>query len=157
MSVGGSEILGPAGLWYGTVITTQEFLNKNREACLRSVAAMYRMIKLFDSNPQKVAQIGASALSRMTGGDFSVKEYINMETVYDQLLSVEAAKDGYFNKSSRLYWARPVAYYIDMAVKQGDLDKPVPPQDYYGQAEQLFGEIRTRQDLMSKINAPLNY
>jgi ABC-type nitrate/sulfonate/bicarbonate transport system substrate-binding protein len=153
VNLGGSEILGPAGLWYGNVVTTDRFIS-NRETALRTLAAMYRLIRLFDEQPRKVAEIASEALSRMTGGGFSVDEYIVLETEYDDLLSIEDCLTGYYNSFSPLFWKNPVDYYIKMSIEQGDLKKEVTSEEYYGDSIKLFFELLSRQDLMEKIYAP---
>jgi len=157
VNLGGSEILGPGGLWYDTVVSTEKFMRENKETCLRLLAALYRTIRLFDQQPEKVAKVCAKALSRMTGGEFSVKEYIEMQTVYDDFLSIEDALAGFYNPHSRLYWKYPAEYYIKLAVEQGDLDKMVPAEDYYGQSEELFWELLKRKDLLQLIYAPFSF
>jgi ABC-type nitrate/sulfonate/bicarbonate transport system substrate-binding protein len=155
VNAGGAEILGPGGLWYDTMVSTDKFINENREAALRVLAVMYRSIRLFDENPQKVSQIGAAAISKLTGGDFSVDEYITMQTVYDDFLSIEQVKSGMFNSESELYWKPSAEYYVKLTAEEGDLDKEVNVDDYYPW-EDLFFELLTRQDLMDKINAPFS-
>ena len=154
VNLGGTEILGPAGLWYDTNVSTEKFMKENKETCLRALAAMYRTIRLFDEQPEKVAKICTKALSRMTGGEFSVEEYITMQTVYDDFLSIEECLAGMHNPYSPLYWKNPVEYYIKMAVEQGDLDKMVPAEDYYGHSEELFFSLLERKDLLQLIYAP---
>jgi len=154
VNAGGSEILGPAGLWYDTMVSTEKYMKENKETCLRIIAAMYRAIRLFDEQPKKVAKICSKVLSEMTGGKFSVEEYITMQTVYDDFQSIENCLAGFYNPYSPLYWKYPVDYYIKMAVEQRDLDKIVPAEDYYGQAEKLFWELLKRKDLLQLIYAP---
>ncbi|MBA7614747.1 hypothetical protein ES703_22016 [subsurface metagenome] len=154
VNLGGTEILGPAGLWYDTMVSTEKFMKENRETALRTIAALYRTIRLFDEQPEKVGKIGAAAISRMTGGEFSVEEYITMQTVYDDFLSIEELLAGMYNPYSPLYWKNPVEYYIKMAVEQGDLDEVVPAEDYYSQSEELFWELLKRKDLLQFIYAP---
>lgn len=154
VNAGGTEILGPGGLWYGCMIATDDYIAKNRETVLRSMAAMYRLFRLFRAQPMKVATPAAKHLSRMTGGTFSTKEYIELETIYDQLLTVEESKEGYYNPSSRYYWKHPVEFYIKATIESGDLKRQVTAEEYYGIAEELFKELLTRDDLLKLINAP---
>ncbi len=157
INIGGSEILGPAGLWYGHILSTRDFMEKNREILLKVNAMKYRVIRLFDKEPMKIAQYGAKTISQMTGGDFTIDQYIEMETVYDNLLSIQECKETYFNPESRLYWKKPMEYYIKIAVEQGDLKKMQDADKFMMPAEELFWELLKRDDLMKLINAPLNY
>ena len=154
VNAGGSEVLGPGGLWYDTMVTTDKFIIGKRETALRTIAMLYRAIRLWDQDPMKIAEPAAKALGRMTGGDFPVQDYINFQTIYDDFLSIEEAKNGFYNSESPLYWKLPVEYYMKMALEQGDLDKQIVPEEYYGESEKLFNELLGRQDLMDLINAP---
>ncbi len=153
VNAGGSEILGPGGLWYDTMVSTDTFMTENKETALALLGVLYRTIRLFDEKTEEVAIIGAKGISEVTGGDFSVDEYIQMQTVYDDFLSIADAKEGYYNSGSSLYWAYPVEYYAKMAVEQGDLKGPIVAADYYMDSENMFFEFLKRNDLMSKVEA----
>jgi len=155
VNAGGSEVLGPGGLWYDTMVSTEDFIKNNRETSLRLLAVLYRTIRLFDEQPEKVSEIGAAAISKATGGDFAVEEYITMQTVYDDFLSIEEVKEGMFNSQSPLHWKNAADYYIKLTVEEGDLDQEVDSDDYYPW-EDLFEELLKRKDLMDKIYAPFS-
>lgn len=154
VNIGGDEILGPAGLWYDTNITTKKFITGNRETCLRAMAAFYRAIRLFDKDPTIMSEIASKALSRMTGGEFSEEDWIEMQTKYDDFVSIEEAKEGYFNPDSPLYWRIAVDYNIKLAKELGDLDSSVTADNNFLEHEKLFWELLDRKDLMDKIYAP---
>jgi len=154
INAGGSKLLGPAGLWYDLSLSTEKYMEKNKETCLRIIAAKYRTIRLFDEQPEKVAKVGAEAISKATGGKFSVEEYITMQTVYDDFLSIEECLAGFYNPDSPLYWKISVDYNIKLAVEQGSIDKIVHAEDYYGQSEELFFDLLKRKDLLQLIYAP---
>jgi len=152
VNAGGSEVLGPGGLWYDTMVTTDEFILNNREAALRTLAVLYRSIKLWDEKKEEVAQIGADAISKSTGGSFDVEEYITMQTVYDDFLSPDELKEGMFNPDSTLYWRPSAEYYVKLALEQGDLKSQIDIDEQFPW-ESLFWELMDRKDLMRKVNA----
>jgi ABC-type nitrate/sulfonate/bicarbonate transport system substrate-binding protein len=153
VNAGGSEILGPAGLWYDNMVTTSNFLEKNRETALQLLGVLYRAVNLFHEKTEEVAIIGAKGISEVTGGEFSVDEYIAMQTIYDKFLTIEDAKQGYYNSESPLYWKYPVDDYVELAVKNGDLKGNVNGSDYYSDSEELFNEFLEREDLVNKVNS----
>jgi len=155
VNAGGADILGPAGLWYDNMVSTEKFMNEQRETALRILGVLYRSIKLFDEKTEEVAIIGAKGISEVTGGDFSVDEYIQMQTKFDDFLSIVEAKAGYYNSDSPLYWAKPVNYYVKMAIEQGDLKGPVNGEKYYILSEKFFNEFLGRNDLMSLVEKAL--
>lgn len=155
VNAGGSRILGPAGLWYDTMLSTPKFMSDNRETALRTLAVWYRLVDIWDQNPDLLAPTAAQALSKLTGGDFSVDEYKTLQTQYDDFISIDEALRGFYNPNSPLYWANPVDYYINAAVKSGDLSSKVKGADYFSQSESLFYDLMSRPDLLKKIYAPV--
>lgn len=155
VNAGGAEVLGPAGLWYDTMLSTPAFMENRREAALRTLALWYRLIEIWDRHPEILAPIAAESLSRLTGGDFSVEEYITLQTLYDDFLSISEVLAGFYNPLSELYWKNPVDYYIGQAVEAGDLPASILGDDYFIQSEELFYELMTRPDLLQKIFAPI--
>lgn len=152
VDAGGSDILGPAGLWYDTMVSTDKFMIENREAALRTIAVMYATIREFDKDPQRFAEVASKKLSEIAGSEFTVEDYLEFQTKYDDFLSIEECKDGMYNKSSSLYWEYPVDYYVRLSIEDGHLDKEISNQEYYGEAEKLFYELLERDDLMKLIN-----
>ncbi len=156
VNLGGQEILGPMGLWYGNIITSEKFLKENREICLKYLAIQYRLNKLFNEDPTgKIAEIYNDNLNRKTGSGNTVEEFAILETVYDKFITIEWAKDNYFNPESPYYWRISADYNIKVAVENGILDEVVPADDYMPQ-EDIFNELLTREDLMEFINKPMS-
>ena len=155
VNAGGTEILGPAGMWYDTMVSGDKFMIDNREAALRTLAVQYRAGGFFEEKPTKFAEIASKVLSRMTGGEFSVKDYIEFQTKYDLFLTIQRSLSWFYNSLSSWYWKYPVEFYIKLAVEQGDLKETVSAEEYYGESEKLFYELPTRRDLLEKIYAPL--
>jgi len=152
VDAGGSDILGPAGLWYDTMISTDRFMKDNCEAALRTIATMYATIKEFDKDPGKFAEIASKKLSEIAGAKFTVEDYLEFQTRYDDFLSIEECKEGLYNKGSSLYWKHPVDYYVKLSIADGLLDKEISNDEYYGEGEKLFFELLQRDDLMKLIN-----
>jgi len=154
VNAGGSEILGPAGLWYDIQCSTEKFIRENRETSLRVLAVKYRATYFFDLRPNEFAEIASKNLSRLTGGNFPTEEYITLQTVYDDFLSIEESLAGCYNSLSPLYLLHPTEYYLKIAVESGDIKEPYLPEEIYKDAEDLFYELLTRRDLLEKIYAP---
>lgn len=72
-------------------------------------------------------------------------------------MSIEECKETYYNPNSPKYWEIPADYYMNLAVKNGEIKKTFNTDDYYKEAEVLFQELLQRDDLLELINAPLNY
>ena len=155
VNLGGQEVLGPMGLWYGNMATTEKFLEENREICLKYMAIQYRLNKLFYEDPLgRICEIYNDNLNRLTGSENTIEQYAELETVYDYLMTVEWAKENYFNPESPYYWVRSADYNIKVLVESGVLDEIVPAVDYMPQ-DDIFNELLSREDLMEFINKPL--
>ena len=152
VNAGGAKILGPAGLWYDIMVSTDSFMKGNPETALRTLAVIYKTVNLFDKNPEKFAQSAAARMSKLSGSDFPVGDYIGFQTVYDDFVSAQEAKAGMYNPQSELYWKRPASYTIKLLIDQGVLDPDVTAEAYYGDQEELFKRLLKRDDLMDQIN-----
>jgi hypothetical protein len=156
VNVGGHEILGPAGVWYDTVATTDRFMVNNREAALRTFACMLLTMKYFYKDTQKFAELGSAEMSRISGSTFSVEDFTEMQTKYDQYQTLERCKSDVYNKDSVYYWRYPAEYTIKTAVKDGVLDESYTADKYFGESEKLFNELLARQDIMKIIEENYN-
>ena len=151
IDAGGYEILGPAGAWYDTFSSTDEFMINNREAALRTLACCYLAEKKFNEDPEKFAEVAAAGLSKISGAEFSVDEYLEMQTIYDIFQTLEECEKNVYNPDSDYYWRKPVEYCINNAIKVGTLDESYTADKYFGEAEKLYYELLEREDLMQII------
>jgi len=81
INLGGYEILGPAGVWYDTMASNDNFMLDNREAALRTLACMLYVEALFDRDQETFSQVCAAELTRLSGAEYSVNDFIKMQTV----------------------------------------------------------------------------
>ena len=84
INLGGYEILGPAGVWYDTMASTDEFMLNNREAALRTLACMLFVEGLFERDMQTFSEVCAAELTRLSGAEYTVEDFIDMQTIYDE-------------------------------------------------------------------------
>ena len=152
INVGGVDILGPAGVWYDTMVSTDDFMVGNRESALRALALLYRMVELFDEDPDAFSETAAAELSVLTASEFTPEAYKTFQTVNDDFLSIEECEATMYNPDDPLYWKNPVEFYIDLSVESGDLGEAVSADEYYGESEALFNELLSRDDLMDLIH-----
>lgn len=153
VDVGGSDILGPAGLWFDSMMTTDAFMTENRETALRLYAVMFASIAAFDSDPDAYSEIAARLYTETSGVETPTEEWKTFMTEFDDLVSLDEAKEGFYNPDNRLYWANAVDYNIELLVSEGSLKEGVTGEQYYGESEKLFNELLTRDDLVKLINS----
>ncbi len=65
--IGGSEILGPAGLWYSNIATTKDWLAKNEEVALKIMAMSYRYNRYIQEDITTVLPIVNEAMNAHSG------------------------------------------------------------------------------------------
>lgn len=155
INLGGYEILGPAGVWYDTMASTDEFMLNNREAALRTLACMLFVEGLFERDMQTFSEVCAAELTRLSGAEYTVEDFIDMQTIYDEYQTYDLLDEGVFNPESHLYWMNPVAYNIRTALNDGILDDTMSLDEYcnvyFGESEKLFKELQGREDLMALL------
>ncbi len=111
VNAGGQEIMGSAGLWYDTTLTTREFYKNKPEAAARLYALMCAMANVFNKDPVGFSK-GAVNVFKAIGVTFTVEQYIQFETVHDHLLTFEEARSTFFNPQGNMYWKLGVDYQI---------------------------------------------
>lgn len=151
INLGGHEILGPAGMWFDTMLTNDKFMLENREAAIRLMAMTFAAIEAFNKDVEGFSEIAARYLTEYTGSQYNVQDYIIFQTEKDVFQTLSDAKEGFFNPGSNMYWANPVDYNIQINIKNGDLKEGVSGKQYYGASEDLFNELLERQDLIDLI------
>jgi len=153
INVGGDEILGPAGMWFDTMLSTDAFMIEQRETALRTLAIMFASTNLFYSDPWAYSEVAARLFSDFSGMDVPTEEWHTFMTVYDELQTVEMVEEGFFNPDSHLYWRLTVEFYIDLLIEEGSVDPGLCPDEFYGESQSLFFDLLERQDLLDKINS----
>lgn len=149
--IGGTEILGPAGLWYSNVAATSSWLAKNKDTALKIMAMSYRYNRYVNSKPMTVLPIVGEAMSGHSGTNITVSY---LKYVFNTFLAFrtyqEDAKTTY-NPKSPLYWGRSAMYY---AKQTTNLPKNA---NYLRQnpLNQWFKDFLARKDLRSWVDAPL--
>ena len=153
VNAGGTEILGPAGLWYDTMMTTEEYLANNQEICLKLFAIYFSTVNAFDKNPGSVAPIAAKYLTKASGSEFSEADWLDMQTNYDDFQSLDQAAAGFYNPESEEYWRLSVQYQIDLLTSEGTLTNAKSADYYYGGSQDLFEALIANTELVEKINS----
>ena len=153
INAGGTDILGPAGLWFDTMMTTKEYLDRNKATSLNIMAVFFSAVNEFYKDPHAVAPIAAKYLSETTGSQYTTDDWLDMQLNYDFFVTLEEARDGFYNPESPLYWRIPVDYYLELLTIDGTLVNPESAHFYYGQSQELFEELLSNADLVAKIEA----
>lgn len=154
VNLGGTEILGPGGLWYSTIAAEDEWLAENEEVALKLMAIWYRVARYLDEQPDEVIPIfrenvNAKAASSFTPeqAEFIVGEFLDFPTV-------EESKETVFNPDSELYWRNSLDHYEALNKKNGDLDEDIDAGQF-SILDEMFEKLTADKELMDWINADL--
>ena len=149
--IGGSEILGPAGLWYSNITATEEWLAENEEAALRVTAMAYRFNRYIQEDIEKVLPIVVEAMNAHSGAGQTVDD---LKFIFDKFLEFRTYQqdaETCYNPDSDLYWEDSASYYVARSTELPE------DADYLVQnpLNEWFEKFMVRKDLLEWIDAPL--
>lgn len=151
INVGGSDILGEAGLWFDTWMTTAEFLEDQEEVALKLQALIFGAVNAFDNDIQGFSEIAARLFTEISGTETPTEEWKTFMTEFDDLVSIDEAKDGFYNAKSDRYWKKTVNYTVKTLIESGDLPEGTDGDQYYAAGEELFYKLLEDKELVEKI------
>jgi len=150
--IGGSEILGPAGLWYSNLTATEGWLAENEEAALRITAMAYRFNRYVQEDIAKVMPIVVEAMNAHSGVATTVDD---LKFIFDNFLefrTYQQDKDTCYNPASDLYWEKSASYYVERSAELPE------DADYLLQnpLNEWFDKFMARTDLLEWVDEPLD-
>lgn len=149
--IGGSEILGPAGLWYSQVASSSGWLDANEDAALKIMAMSYRFNRYVNEKPDAVMPIVVQAMNEHSGVATSVED---LGFIFDTFLAFRSYQDDAtttYDSDSPLYWGRSADYYV---TQSSDLPEGA---DYRRQnpLDEWYAKFLAQSDLLEWVDAPL--
>lgn len=151
INIGGSDILGEAGLWFDTWMTTTDFLENNQETAIKLQALIFGAVNAFDADQDKFSEVAARLFTETSGTETPAEEWKTFMTEFDDLVSVDEAKEGFYNPDSDRYWEKTVNYTVKTLIESGDLPEGTDGKQYYTAGEELFQKLLEDQELVEKI------
>ena len=149
--IGGTEILGPAGLWYSNVASSEKWLLENKEAALQIMAMSYRYNRYVRESIGQVLPIVVKAMNEHSGVATDIESLRFIFDTFLEFRTYQLDKKTTYNPDSPLYWQTSAKYYVE---KSKELPKGAgfalqnPLNDWF----QMFLE---RKDLLEWVDAPL--
>jgi ABC-type nitrate/sulfonate/bicarbonate transport system substrate-binding protein len=151
VNVGGHEILGPAGLWFSTMVSTNEWLTENPETVKKLVAIWLRFARYASEDFDRVAPLWVEATNERAGAAFTVEEFKQtMELLY--FPTVEQAQKTIYNPQSEAYWKNSVDFY--KGHNAAELPEGVDP-DSTALEQSFFEAVLADAKLAEWIGSPL--
>jgi ABC-type nitrate/sulfonate/bicarbonate transport system substrate-binding protein len=152
--VGGREILGPAGLWYSTEMTTDKFLANHHDVALKLLAILYRTNRYINARAAGVIPVVTDTINAHAATQFSPQEVVYQMRNFLRFLEPERDAKRVFARSSDYYWLRSLGFYGAQAILNGVIPRGL---NYFAFNVQqpLFGELQKNKTLMTWIYKPL--
>ncbi len=150
--IGGAEILGPAGLWYSNVASTETWLAANEEAALKIMAMSYRYNRYVQEKIDVILPIVVKAMNDHSGVATDVD---NLKFIFDKFLEFRTYKqdaETTYNANSPLFWENSAKYYVAKSTelpKDADYAAKNPLNDWYK-------KFVAKQDLLTWVDNPLD-
>jgi ABC-type nitrate/sulfonate/bicarbonate transport system substrate-binding protein len=149
--IGGSEILGPAGLWYSNIASSEDYLSDNEEAALKIMAMSYRYNRYIQEDIATVLPIVLEAMNTHSGVATDPDELKFIFDTFLEFRTYQQDKDTTYNPESDLYWELSAKYYVE---RSNDLPEGA---DYLltNPLNDWFEKFLQQQALLDWVDSPL--
>lgn len=155
VNVGGAEVLGAGGLWYGTAAVDQSYLESNRETVEKLVAVWMRTARYINEEPKTIVPVLVDALNEHAGATFTADQIDAQLRDYVQFVDPTTAAEDTYNPESSLYWKNSLRFYAEQNQADGNLAADVDLDDFNVQ-EKVYKDVIENEELMSWVNSPLS-
>jgi ABC-type nitrate/sulfonate/bicarbonate transport system substrate-binding protein len=149
--VGGAEILGPAGLWYSQVASTEEWLAENEDAALKIMAMSYRYNRYVQEQRDQILPIVVEAMNAHSGVATTEEDLSFIFDTFLDFRTYQQEAETSMNPDSPLYWGNSAEYYV---AQSQDLPEGA---DYRANnpLDEWFAKFMERNDLLEWVDQPL--
>ena len=150
--IGGAEILGPAGLWYSNVASTQDWLAANEDAALKIMAMSYRYNRYVQEKIDVIMPVVVKAMNDHSGVGTDVE---SLTFIFDQFLEFRTYQqdaETTYNPDSPLFWENSATYYVAKSAELpegADYALNNPLKDWYAR-------FAASEDLLAWVDRPLD-
>lgn len=150
--IGGAEILGPAGLWYSNVASTEDWLAENEDTALKITAMSYRYNRFVQEKIDEILPIVVTAMNAHSGVATDAE---SLKFIFDEFLDFRTyQQDGEttYNPASPLFWETSAKYYVAKSAELpegADFARNNPLNDWYK-------KFIAREDLLAWVDRPLD-
>lgn len=149
--IGGSEILGPAGLWYSNIASTQQWLEENPETALKIMAMSYRYNRYVQEQIDQILPIVVKAMNDHSG---VATNETDLKFIFDTFLdfrTYQQDQETAFNPESPLFWENSAKYYVERSkeLPEGADYKLVNPLNEW------FDKFLAREDMKEWVDRDL--
>lgn len=153
VNVGGSDVLGPAALWFSSMAAKKSWLDDNKATTNKLLAIWYRTMRYMQEKPDEALPLFTDAVNKATSSSLSVKTVTSIVTDLERFATLPQAQKEFYSSSSDTYYKTSADFYAKE-------NKSVLPADY-DQSESISAPkhvdaLIADQSLMKWLNKPLS-
>lgn len=152
VNVGGTEILGDAGLWYSTMVSTQSWLESHADLVNKLLAIWYRTMKYLRDDPDRTMPLFTDAINQAAASNLPESSVRYIVTRLDFFPTLDEAQKLVYNESSKIYFWKSVEYYTKE--NRNVLPPNFNPRSVVVDAE-YFARFLQQSALVAWVNSPL--
>lgn len=153
VNVGGSDILGPAGLWFSSTAANKKWLAANSATTDKLLAVWYRTMRYMQEKPNVAMPLFTKIVNKATSSELSVKTVTSIITDLERYATLPQAKAEFLDPSSKTYYKTSVDFYQKE-------NKDVIPADYSQSKsiviQQAIDSLEKDSALIKWVNKPLD-
>jgi ABC-type nitrate/sulfonate/bicarbonate transport system substrate-binding protein len=153
VNVGGTEVLGDAGLWFSSMAAKGSWLEENTETTDKLLAIWYRTMRYMAEEPDSTLPLFADAINEAAASKLPLSEITTITTELERFATLDQAEAEFYNPSSPTYYKKSLDFYVEG-------NKDVLPADYDPEASvtapKFFEEgLLANAELVDWVNNPL--
>jgi ABC-type nitrate/sulfonate/bicarbonate transport system substrate-binding protein len=153
VNVGGSEVLGDAGLWFSTMAAKSSWLKENPETTDKLLAVWYRTMRYMAEKPDSTLPLFTDAINKAAASKLSVEDITKITTELERFATLEQAEAEFYDPSSPTYYKKSLDFYVkgnkDVLPAGYDADSSVPAPMFFEKG------VLANSELVDWVNSPL--
>jgi len=123
VKVGGSEVLGPAALWFSSMAAKKSWLDAHADTTKKLLAIWYRTMRYLQEKPEKAMPLFTAAVNKATSSSLSVETVTSIVNSLERFATLPQAQKEFYDSSSATYYKTSADFYVKE-------NKSVLPADY---------------------------
>jgi len=151
----GNEVLGPAGLWYSNIATTEKYLKENPDTVRRIAAVYYRAMQYLKDQPEKALSAMVDYLNRQAATNMTVEDARDLvDGGFEAFSTVDESIRDVYSPKSPLYWRLAADYYVKQNELMNKIKAGAVNIDKIIVQESIFNELVSDAELMKWVKSP---
>lgn len=134
-----ASLFGQEAWCYVGQLMNKNWFEDNEDTALRYLGAMYRVADVLSGPDTDIAlEIMRQHVNRASGANFTLEQGHVVNSQISPWLTVEQARDIFYNPDSKFNWKDRLQYMIDWNISQGKLEEGDCTIEAHSKADELF-------------------